>query len=55
MRGIGMNHLELVTFLEHNNFTEGWALLGLSLVLWEHDADPPAPLTRPEANNDLAG
>ena len=30
-------------------FSEGWALDGENLVLWEHDADPPAPLTRPEA------
>ena len=36
-------------------FSSGWAMAGETLVLWEHDTDPPAPLTRPEANNDLAG
>jgi hypothetical protein len=29
-------------------FTDGWSLLGDELVLWEHDEDPPEPLTRPE-------
>jgi hypothetical protein len=28
-------------------FTDGWALAGDELVIWEHDEDPPAPLTRP--------
>ena len=28
-------------------FTDGWALQGDVLVLWEHDVDPPAPLERP--------
>ena len=28
-------------------FTDGWAIAGDTLVVWEHDEDPPAPLTRP--------
>ena len=28
-------------------FTDGWALSGETLVLWEHDQDPPAPLEAP--------
>ena len=37
-----------------NGFTDGWVLTGETLTIWEHDADPPAPLTRPEAQDDLA-
>lgn len=29
-------------------FSNGWALNGEMLVIWEHEQDPPAPLTRPE-------
>ena len=36
-----------------NGFTDGWAMTKEALILWEHDVDPPAPLTRPEANDDL--
>jgi hypothetical protein len=28
-------------------FTDGWALAGDELVLWEHEQNPPAPLKRP--------
>lgn len=28
-------------------FTDGWALAGDKLILWEHDENPPAPLERP--------
>jgi len=44
-----------VQLLLDAGFTDGWAMEGETLVLWEHDADPPAPLTRPEVSNDLAG
>ena len=43
-----------VQLLLDAGFSEGWALNGETLVLWEHDTDPPAPLTRPEAQDDLA-
>jgi hypothetical protein len=33
-------------------FTDGWSLFGDELVLWEHDTDPPAPLTRPKETTD---
>jgi hypothetical protein len=36
-------------------FTDGWSLSDETLVQWEHDADPPASLTRPEETDDLAG
>jgi hypothetical protein len=36
-------------------YDSGWALAEEKLLAWEHDADPPAPLTRPEAQDDLAG
>jgi hypothetical protein len=28
-------------------FDTGWALQGDVLVLWEHEENPPKPLTRP--------
>ena len=43
-----MTHRQLVELLENAGFTSGWVLSGDQLVLWEHDEDPPAPLTRPE-------
>ena len=46
--------LPTVQLLLDAGFSEGWALNGETLVLWEHDTDPPAPLTRPEAQDDLA-
>ena len=33
-------------------FTDGWALADDVLVLWEHEQDPPAPLTRPEETDE---
>lgn len=42
-----MTHTELITLLIDAGFENGWALNGTELVLWEHDAEPPAPLTRP--------
>jgi hypothetical protein len=33
-------------------YSDGWAICGESLVVWEHDTDPPAPLTRPEASDE---
>jgi len=42
-------HKELVEKLLEAGFTTGWALNGAELVLWEHEQDPPAPLTRPVA------
>ena len=44
-----MTNKELAEMLVAAGFDSGWALSGGTLVLWEHDADPPAPLTRPEA------
>ena len=29
-------------------FDNGWVLQGDVLILWEHETDPPAPLTRPK-------
>jgi hypothetical protein len=33
-----------------NGFTDGWAMTEEKLILWEHDADPPAPLVRPKTD-----
>jgi len=43
-----MTHEELLQLLADSGFNTGWALLGEQLTIWEHDEDPPAPLTRPE-------
>ena len=43
---------EIVTLLLDAGFTSGWSLLGTELALWEHDQNPPAPLTRPEATDE---
>jgi hypothetical protein len=42
-------HDELLDVLIEAGFLDGWVLTGEMLTLWEHDEDPPAPLTRPEA------
>ena len=42
-----MTHEELLKLLSDNGFDSGWVLTGETLILWEHDQDPPAPLTRP--------
>jgi len=44
-----MSHDEIVALLLEKGFNTGWALLGTELTIWEHEAEPPAPLTRPEA------
>jgi hypothetical protein len=42
----------MVQMLIEAGYTEGWAIHGDVLVLWEHEQDPPAPLTRPEATDE---
>ena len=42
-----MKHLEALELLEKNAFHTGWVLQNGVLIFWEHDEDPPAPLTRP--------
>jgi len=49
-----MNQKQLIELLYQQGFDNGWAIAGETLVLWEHDADPPAPLTRPEASDVVA-
>jgi hypothetical protein len=41
-----MTHKELIDLLIEKGFTEGWALSGTDLVLWENEQDPPTPLKR---------
>lgn len=40
---------ETIKLLLDAGFNNGWALNDTELVLWEHDAEPPAPLVRPKA------
>ena len=42
-------HEKLAAMLLEKEFFGGWTLTGTELTLWEHEQDPPAPLTRPEA------
>ena len=44
-----MTHQEIIDLLSAKGYETGWALLGTDLTIWEHDENPPAPLTRPEA------
>ena len=44
-----MTHDQLLQLLADAGFNTGWILAGEELTLWEHDAEPPAPLTRPTA------
>ena len=37
----------MIQLLLDNGFTDGWAMSGETLVLWEHEEEPPAPLVRP--------
>lgn len=45
-----MTHDELLKLLTDTGFNNGWVLTGETLTLWEHDAEPPAPLQRPADN-----
>ena len=47
-----MSHEELVQLLADAGFDSGWVIAGDTLTLWQHDQDPPAPLTRPEATDE---
>ena len=39
---------EIVKILLDAGYEDGYATEGETLVLWEHDQDPPAPLVRPD-------
>jgi len=40
-------HQELTQMLTEAGFDSGWVLQGETLVIWEHEENPPKPLTRP--------
>jgi hypothetical protein len=42
-----MTQQELIDLLIDAGYNTGFALNGDVLVLWEHEEEPPAPLTRP--------
>jgi hypothetical protein len=44
-----MTHEELIELLTDAGFNDGWSLVGETLTLWEHEQDPPAPLTKPKS------
>jgi hypothetical protein len=43
-----MTHDQIVQLLIGSGFDTGWIVNGETLVLWEHDTEPPAPLKRPK-------
>jgi hypothetical protein len=47
-----MTHDELCQIVINAGFDSGWAIAGDTLILWEHDQDPPAPLKRPEPTDE---
>jgi len=47
-----MNVSSIAQSLIDAGFTDGWALADDELVIWEHDIEPPAPLTRPKATDE---
>jgi hypothetical protein len=47
-----MNISPLAQTLLEAGFADGWALADDVLVLWQHEQDPPAPLTRPKATHE---
>jgi hypothetical protein len=47
-----MTHDELCQILVEAGFDSGWAISSDTLILWEHDQDPPAPLKRPEVTDE---
>jgi hypothetical protein len=50
-----MNRPPMAQLLIDAGFDTGWALVDGVLILWEHDTDPPAPLTRPtETTNEAS-
>jgi hypothetical protein len=49
-----MTHEDAIKVLVDAGFEAGWAMAGDILILWQHDADPPAPFTRPEVSDVVA-
>lgn len=47
-----MTHIELCDLLHNKGFNSGWTLEAETLTGWEHEEEPPAPLTRPQVIND---
>ena len=41
-------HEELIEILLAAGFNSGWVLSGTDLILWEHEENPPKPLTKPK-------
>jgi hypothetical protein len=42
-------HEKLADLLVKAGFDGGWVLQGETLIIWEHETEPPKPLTRPKA------
>jgi hypothetical protein len=45
-----VTHEQITQLLTDAGFPTGWVVAGETLILWEHDQDPPAPLVRPSAD-----
>ena len=42
-----MTDQEIITLLQNAGFNSGWVVSGGELCIWEHEENPPSPLTRP--------
>jgi hypothetical protein len=47
-----MTNDEAIQLLIKQGFDDGWSISNGILILWEHEQDPPTPLTRPEATDE---
>jgi hypothetical protein len=45
----------MMQLLLNAGFNSGWVLSDEKLILWEHDTEPPAPLTRPDETAPTVG
>jgi len=48
-------HNQAIQLLQDAGFDSGWVVADGKLVLWEHEAEPPAPLTRPNEATPTVG
>jgi hypothetical protein len=47
-----MTNQEATELIKNAGFEGGWTLIEDVLIQWEHNQDPPAPLTRPKATDE---
>jgi hypothetical protein len=43
-----ITHNPMVQLLLDAGYNSGWAMTEETLIIWEHEEDPPTPLVRPQ-------